>query len=248
MQFRHYRFRARLVPTLATLVVVPVLVSFGLWQSDKAHQKQFLQDTYDERSTQLAVRITAEQLDAEEFRYRKVIVRGSFNASYQILLDNRIYNDVAGYHVVTPFQIEGSGQFVLVNRGWVPLGLNRAVLPTIITPEGTLEISGIATLPPSKIYELMPPESLNGGWQTVWQNMNMKRYSEAVPFQLQPVIIQLDKDSQAGFVREWPRPDTRIQTHQGYAFQWFGMAVMLVLFYVVTSFKKISETELSSND
>ncbi|MFZ2541970.1 MAG: SURF1 family protein [Gallionella sp.] len=248
MQFHHYRFRPKLIPTLVTLATLPILVSFGLWQSNKADQKQALQDTYDARASQSAVRITSGHLSPEEFRYKKVVVRGQFDTANQILLDNQVYNEAAGYHVITPFQIESSRVYILVNRGWVPLGADRAVLPKISTPEGMLEIGGIATLPPSKIYELMQPESLNGGWQTIWQNMDLERYREAVPFQLQPVIIQMDKDSQGGFVREWPRPDTRIQTHLGYAFQWFGMAVILVLFYVVTNFKKITETETDKND
>ena len=248
MQFNCYRFQPRLVPTVVTLVALPLLVSFGLWQSNKAHEKQTLQDTADVRASQLPVRITPEQLNPEVLRYRKVVVRGHFDTDYQILLDNRVYNDQAGYHVITPFQIENSELYVLVNRGWVPLGADRTVLPKISTPDGMLEISGIATLPPSKIYELKQPESLTTGWQTVWQNMDFKRYREAVPFQLQTVIIQMNNDSPSGFVREWPRPDNRIETHLGYAFQWFGMAVVLVIFYIVSNIKKISDTEPEGND
>lgn len=248
MQFRSYRFRPKLIPTLATLVALLILVSFGLWQSNKAEQKKALQDTYDARASQAAIRLSAEYMNPEEFRYKRVIVRGRFDTTYQILLDNRVYNEAAGYHVITPFQIERSQLHLLVNRGWVPLGFDRTVLPEISTPSGMLEISGTAVLPPSKIYELMPPESLSNGWQTVWQNMDMKRYREAVPLRLQPVIIQMDENSPGGFVREWPRPDTRIATHLGYAFQWFGMAVMLLLFYLVANFKKTPDTEADKND
>ena len=247
MQFNHYCFRPKLIPTLATLVAVPLLVSFGHWQANKANQKQTLQDTYDARATQVAVQIPRGMLNPEEFRYRKVAVRGHFEPAYQILLDNRVHNEQAGYHVITPFQIESSELYILVNRGWVPLGADRSVLPKINTPKDMMGISGIATLPPSKIYELKPPEATTK-WQTVWQNLDIKRYREAAPIQLQPIIIQMDNDSSSGFVREWPRPDNRIQTHQGYAFQWYGMAVMLLIFYIVANIKKTPNAERDSND
>ena len=247
MQFYHYRFRPKLIPTLATLAAIPLLVSFGHWQANKANQKQALQDTFDARATQLAVQIPKELLNPEEFRYRKVAVRGHFETAYQILLDNRVHNEQAGYHVITPFRIENSELYVLVNRGWVPLGADRAVLPEINTPKEVIEITGVAALPPSKIYELKQPE-VTSGWQTVWQNMDMKRYREAVTFQMQPIIIQMDDGSPAGFARAWSRPDDRIQTHRGYAFQWYGMAVLLLLFYMVTNFQKLPTTERDSND
>ena len=247
MQFYHHRFRPKLIPTLATLAAIPLLVSFGHWQTNKANQKQALQDIYDARATQVAVQIPREPLNPEEFRYRKVAVRGHFETGYQILLDNRVHNDQAGYHVITPFRIKNSELYVLVNRGWVPLGADRSVMPETPTPKEMMEITGVAVLPPSKIYELKPQE-VGIGWQTVWQNMDIKRYREAVPFRMQPVIVQLDNDSPAGFARAWTRPDNRIQTHRGYAFQWYGMAVMLLMFYLVTNLKKIPSAERDSNE
>lgn len=243
MQLFSYQFQPKPIPTLAALAGIAVMVTLGTWQSNKAQQKKELQDMYDARATQPAEQITQEIADAEFFRYKKVAVKGSFDARYQILLDNRVHNEQAGYHVITPFLIQESAKYVLVNRGWVPLGSNRAELPEVNIPTGMQQISGVAILPPSKIYELEPSEPIEGGWQTVWQNMDMERYRNAVPFQIQPIIIQLDQDSPGGFVREWPRPDTRIQTHLGYAFQWYGMAAMLAMFYIFTNLKKIPETE-----
>jgi hypothetical protein len=52
MQTYTYRFRPKLIPTLATLILLPVLINLGLWQSHKADSKQALQDTYDTREKQ----------------------------------------------------------------------------------------------------------------------------------------------------------------------------------------------------
>ena len=39
----------------------------------------------------------------------------------KFLLDNRVHQERAGYHVLTPFRADGAEAVVLVNRGWVPL-------------------------------------------------------------------------------------------------------------------------------
>ena len=150
----------------------------------------------------------------------------------------RVEDEKVGYHVFTPFRIEASERYILINRGWVPLGDDRTVLPEIKTPEGMMDLSGVAMLPPSKLYELEQPKPLDSGWQVVWQNIDLARLRKAVPFSLQPLIIQLDQTSLGGFVRNWPRHDDKVVTHQGYAFQWYGMAVMLALFYFFVNIKK----------
>lgn len=241
MQFNNFSFRPKLIPTLATVAAIATMVMLGQWQSSKASQKQSMQSAHDARATQTAERITQVELDTEKMRYKKVVVSGNYETRYQILLDNRVEDERAGYHVITPFRIEGSERYILVNRGWIPLGDDRTVLPKIETPTGKIEVTGIAMLPPSKLYELEQPESLENGWQIVWQNIDMERLRKAVPFSLQPLIIQLDQTSSGGFVRNWPRQDDRVATHMGYAFQWYGMAVMLALFYLFVTFKKVSE-------
>ena len=233
-----YSFRPKLIPTLATLAAIAVMIMFGQWQSGKATQKQSMQGVYDARTTQMAEQITQNELDAETLRYKKVAVRGSYETQFQILLDNRVEDKKAGYHVITPFRIDGSERYILINRGWVSLGADRSVLPEINTPEGMIDLTGVAMLPPSKLYELKQPESLESGWQIVWQNIDLERLRKAVPFSLQPLIIQLDQASPGGFVRNWPRPDDRVATHLGYSFQWYGMAVMLALFYFIVNIKK----------
>ncbi len=239
MQTIPYRFRPRLIPTVATLLLLPLLINLGLWQAHKAEQKQTLQDIYDRRERESPLLIGAQALDAQAFRYSRVSARGRYDPAYQILLDNQMNGERAGYHVITPLQVEGHAMRVLVNRGWVPVGADRRVLPPIDTPAGVVEVRGYAVVPSGKFFELEKPKEVRNQWQTVWQNLDMQRYRNAVPFPLQPVVIRLDANNAAGgYVREWPRPDSRIEVHRGYALQWFGMAAVLAVFYLATTIKK----------
>lgn len=244
MQTNPLRFRPRLIPTIATLLLLPALISLGQWQAHKAEQKQALQETYDQREQGIFLQVDAHPLNPEAVRYSRVVARGRYDPAYQILLDNQVHEGMAGYHVLTPLRIEGGDMRVLVNRGWVPVGRDRNILPDTDVPQGVMEVTGYAVVPSGKFFELERPEDLRSGWQKVWQNLDLKRYMGAVQFPLQPVVIRLDPASSAGgYVREWPRPDARIEVHRGYALQWYGMAAVLMVFYLVTSIRKAANDD-----
>lgn len=233
------RFRPRLWPTLAVLVVVPLCVSLGLWQWRKAEAKQALQSLLDQRSREPAIELPAVAADAASLRFRRVVVRGEYEPRFQILLDNRVYREAAGYHVLTPLRIAGSELRVLVNRGWIPAPADHRITPAVDTPAGIVEIEGIATLPPEKFFTLAPTVPAGDQWQPVWQNPDLAAYAHVVPFAIQPVVIQLDPANPAGgFAREWPRPDERIERHVGYAWQWFGFAFAAVAIWLYVNLER----------
>lgn len=232
-------FRPGLWPTLAVVVLVPTFVSLGLWQWRKAEAKSALQALLDTRSREPAVQLPTVPADAESLRYRRVVVRGEYEPRFQILLDNRVYRETAGYHVLTPLRIAGSDMRVLVNRGWVPALADHSLTPAITTPTGIVEVSGLATLPSTKFFTLGGPQPTGGPWQPVWQNLDLDAYRRVAPFPMQPLTILLDPESTAGgYVREWPRPDERIERHVGYAWQWFGFAFATVAIWIFVNLKR----------
>lgn len=230
------------IPTLAMLVLLPLFLYLGYWQLQRAEEKRALQAEYDRRAHDTPVSIGSRLQRAEALRFYKVIAKGYYETNYQVLLDNRVHLGRAGYHVITPLHIKGSDMRVLVNRGWVPLGEDRKQLPALETPKGQQVVTGVATVPMKKVFMLAEPEPIGDDWQTVWQHLDMKRYSQAVPFPVQPAVILLDPASPAGgFTREWSRLDAGIAVHQGYAFQWFTLAVALLAIYFLLSRRNAKE-------
>ena len=247
MQIFNYRFQPKLIPTLATLLLLPLLINLGMWQANKADKKQAMQDIYEQRGKSALVQIGTEPLNLENIRFSKVVARGRYEPSHQILLDNQISNGQAGYHVITPLHISGSTMRILVNRGWVPMGADRRQFPVIDTPQAEVEVTGNAHDPSGKYLELASPDDTQKNWQIVWQNLDLKRYKNAVPFSIHPVIILLDSTSTAGgYVRDWPKPDYRIDVNRGYAIQWYLMSIALVIIYIVTNIKKIPPEKIST--
>jgi surfeit locus 1 family protein len=231
------RFQIRLIPTLAMLLGMAMFVYLGLWQSGKG----------DRLATELAQRalrgqlgpavVTGQMLDPQAAQDLPLAVAGTFDAQNQIFLDNRQENGQPGVHVITPLHIEGSDTWILVNRGWIGWGQGRAVLPVVATPSGRVQIIGLASVPSTKKFFLMPEHSEVPS--KLWSRLDMQRFEKVIGHPLQPVVLQqTGGDAPDTLVRHWAPPDDRVGMHRGYAFQWFGMAAALFLFYLVASFRK----------
>ncbi|MES1988194.1 MAG: SURF1 family protein, partial [Pseudomonadota bacterium] len=247
LQFRmqRYVFRPTLVGVAVTLICIPLFIKLGLWQYNKAQQKQVIHEAYDQAKRDKALKFPlgltdSKAINIDDWKYKKVAVQGVYETKYQFLLDNQVEGDRVGYHVITPLKIDNANEYVLVNRGWI-LGKDiHTELPVFNTPTGKQTLTGQVWVPSKKIFTL---ESSDGSpasstklsdqpWQQVRQNMSMEKYKHSVPFVVSELAIKLDQDSQAGgFVRNWQIPAERITSNLGYAYQWFGFAFAALLIF-----------------
>lgn len=226
---------------------IALFVHLGQWQHGKADRKRTAQALLDGRSHSAPIALpTAPIAGVEPLRYAPVTVRGNYDLAHQFLVDNRVYKDVAGYHVVTPLRIAGSDMRVLVNRGWVAAPANHSELPAIDTPQGEVELTGTATVPASRFFTLGGATPASATWQAVWQNLDLPRFAAAVSYPVQPVVIELDAAAPTGFIRDWPRPDERWEKHLSYAFQWYGFAASAVLIWFFMGWRKPADREKRS--
>src|SRR6185503_19446877 len=101
-----------------------------------------------------------------------VTLRGSFEARYTVLLDNKLSHGRPGYHVIQPLRLS-QGAYVLVNRGWIAAGASRAQLPEVRTPAGEISVSGVRLEHFARAYEPSPakPEG------RVWQNAAIEQFA-----------------------------------------------------------------------
>ena len=123
------------MPTVVTLLAVAVFVLAGNWQRGRMQQKLALGEQLAAATAAPVAPLPAGDVDWSAWRFRVVEARGRYDAGRQILVDNRVHAGRAGYHVVTPLVIE-DGRAVLVNRGFVPAGPTRDVLPSRVASIG----------------------------------------------------------------------------------------------------------------
>lgn len=232
-------FRPRLWATLLAATLVPVFVSLGQWQLAKAHAKESAQALLDERGRGATVALPREPVtDLEALHLRPVSVRGEYDAAGQILIDNQVLRERAGYHVLTPLRMEGSSMRVLVNRGWIPAPAERGQPPRVEVAAGLVTVSGIAVRPSRKFFQLAA-DTAPAGAGAVWQNLDLDRYRSLSAHPVQPLVVQMAPESEGGgFVREWPRLDARHERHLSYAYQWFGFAGATVALWLYYAFRQ----------
>ena len=144
----------RLIPALLILLVIVVTVRLGFWQRDRAHQKEALEAHITQFENAPAQPVGGAPVDLKDIEFHRVKARGSFVADKVVYLDNRPYNDQPGFYVVMPFKLADGG-YVLVNRGWLPRNMsNRETIAPYTTPQGEIEIEGIARADASRAFEL----------------------------------------------------------------------------------------------
>jgi len=229
-----YRFQPRLVTTLAAAAAIAATLALANWQLGRAHEKEALAARIAALARDTPVLLTTAEVRAADVEWRRVTARGRFDPSHGILLDNRIHHGVAGFHVVMPLAIGDGSRFVLVNRGWIAGNPDRSRLPQVRTPEGTVEITGLAVTPSRRFLEL----STNVTEGRIWQNLTLERYRQAVPIALQPVVIEQESALDDGLVREWDPPNLGVDMHYGYAFQWSVIAATILVLYLVTHVRR----------
>lgn len=229
-----YRFAPGLWPSIVFLFLFPFLLSLGVWQIDRALDKQALLDQRaDSELTQPLDLNLAPRLSAAD-RYRPARARGRYEAEQQWLLDNRIRHGQAGYHVFTPFRLEGQGEpTLLVNRGWVAVGASREYLPQLPVPSGPVLLSGRLDTPASVALVIgeVPLESV--AERVVVQSLDIAELNRVRGQDLMPFALVLDEDGPGALQYDWsPAPQMGPEKHLGYAVQWFGLATALLIIYV----------------
>lgn len=244
-----YRFRPGWITTLATALLLPVLIGLGFWQLDRAEQKTEIRDRYLARGDMEPVDVNARRLDRERMDYRRAVARGRYRDELTIYLDNKVLDGRPGYEVLTPLELlprnDAGRPFILVNRGWVPWGASRQTLPEVDTPSGELQVSGRLRAPATDYFTLAD-ETASPAFQRRWQNLDLERYRQATGLAVSPLVLQLSPHAggAGGLTRRWAEyDDAWIDRHKGYAVQWFALALTLLVLYVVLNLAKRSNED-----
>jgi surfeit locus 1 family protein len=238
MKFGSRIFAPRLFTTAVTLGVLAVLVSLGRWQLERADQKRVLYDAFDKGTD--ATRAIDMQTPPLP-RYQHIQAQGSYDQSRQILIDNMTDAEGhAGYYVVTPFALHGGG-WLLVNRGWVPVGTSRAKLPAVGVAGDMRTIRGRADHLPAAGIQMGARALLEAPFPIVANFPNRTEIGRVLhenAWTAAADVVLLDADQPDGYVRQWQAPGFPPLRHIAYAVQWFGLALALTVIYVVTNLRR----------
>lgn len=230
------KFRFRRIPFLAAVIVAAVGISLGQWQMRRAHEKQAIEADMSVREGMPSLQLNGTPIDAAREEFRRIRVQGEFETRWPVYLENRPYQGRAGFYLLMPFHIAGSDMHAMIARGWLPRDVvDREKLPSLMTPGGTVALEGAIIRHMPRVFQLGQAPALRP--QAILQNLDIGEFASVSGMKLMPFFVEQTNDTQDGLVRDWPRPSSGIERHLGYAFQWYGLALTAILFFLITGFR-----------
>ena len=80
----------------------------------------------------------------------------------------------------------------------------------------------------------------------LWQNLDIERVARATGLPLLPFVIEQTGDAHDGLVRDWPPPDLGIEQHQSYMLQWYAMAALGCVLWLVLNWHVVQVVDRES--
>lgn len=218
--------------TLIFLMLLPIMMSLGFWQLERAEQKRQLAEQFDQRAAAEPVAVE-NWFDSLAGDFIRVTLKGRFIADKTILLDNQIRYTTFGFDVIQPFELSSGKGIVLVNRGWISADPTRKKLPEIpaITEEATLN---------GYIYQPSLNRMIDGvieeiKWPLLIQQVELPRLQTLFERPLASFVVRLEGEQQAALANDWPVTSVKPSKHTAYAVQWFALSLTLVVLLIVVN-------------
>lgn len=263
MRFGSFQFSPKLWAIVLYLLVFVCMLWLGNWQLGRAALKVSLREAAVIATNEPATPIEAiPDLEKAASAYQRVAITGHYDPARQFLWDNRTHKGVAGLEVIVPFKTS-MGQWVLINRGWLPMGLSRQAMPdpTFLSDQadGALMIEGFLSRP-SKGFSSGAALDDSGAWPRLLQYFDYQQMGAALGEPVLPVVVQgqsVDIDGVTvtvptaraeWLVANWQPAASGPAKHYSYAFQWFAMALALTVLFLLVNTRKLPPSNSSPDD
>lgn len=223
----------RLIVALAALAAALGTARLGLWQLDRAAQKTALQAAIESRAAMPPIdgrQLPSEPARLDGLQHRRATVEGVWLPAHTVYLDNRQMNGRVGFFVLTPLRMD-DGRAIVVERGWQPRDFTdrQRIVPPPAADE-RVTVTGRLARGPARLYEFDGAAS-----GPIRQNLDLASFSAELGLPLLPATLVQTAAAPGrddGLSRDWPRPDTGVAKHHGYAFQWFALSALVIALYV----------------
>lgn len=219
---------------ILALLLCLFFTRLGFWQLARADEKKQILVTQQQLAMQ--VPIDWQVGNQEPKQYQPIQVHGHF-LPVTLLLDNQHYQHQVGYDVLSPLLVE-KGKVILIDRGFVSADPNRDLMPQITMPEGDIDVVGTAYFPSDKHWSLGNIFDKKKSNLAVIELIDARIVGQFLHKSVYPFIIRLRPEAAHGFIRDWPVIASPPSRHLGYAVQWFAMAFVILMLYVILNIKK----------
>lgn len=201
---RQYTHPMKLSLFLKATVICPLLAAgmvwAAVWQWNRHLQKQVLIDQL-ASTLQLPLiplrELAATSPNLTKETWRRVSFAGTYDFAHEVIVRrNRGTNDRAGFHVVTPLKLDDSNSYVLVDRGFIPLGREQLeIRKQYQQPE---RAAGFGLIKNSMLPKFLapndPPTGLDRPWVDLWIRIDIDKMKDQLPYPVLPIYLETMQD------------------------------------------------------
>ncbi|MFC3851565.1 SURF1 family protein [Salinispirillum marinum] len=228
------RFKPGWPMTLLVVVFLPLTLSLGGWQLNRANEK------------------TQQLADYEREQQRSPIVWQGYDshAAGTILefcaqldgslwfLDNRTQGGQVGYDVFAPARLCATNASVILRLGFVAAPAQRTELPLLASPEGEWDlVVEVRPVPPEPMLTAAAEDM--GGQR--WRIQSFRQLPSDNGFDASTLIGQVLQPAALRLSDQWSPVTMPPDRHLGYAIQWFGLALVLSIGFLIWGVHRASE-------
>ena len=212
-------------------IAVPLFAVAGVWQLHRLDERRTKNALIRDRESQ-PVRSLDDVLADDDAEHRRVRVTGTYDTSEEVVLIGRPGpNGIDGSRVLTPLLVDDDDA-VLVDRGWVPPGMEDPPLREAAPPDDDVTVTGI--LLPSEGRAALAPATKH---EEIVDRIDVARIASGSEHGFISSGLYLLLQTQDPAPGDVPKPvEPRRPSegpHLGYAVQWFLFIPTLLAVYVV---------------
>ena len=230
---------------LLCLGAVLLMINLGVWQLRRLDERKEFNAEVVERSELPPVSIDellAEPgFSPEEATWRRVTASGVW-LPQQITVFNRSQDGLAGDNVVTALE-QDNATTVLVNRGFVPVGVDQPPAPS-----GDVAIIGTVRNSQGRRRGELTDQGLA---LTEVRRIDLDRLSPQFPGTVAPVYLDLiasEPPTEGDYPAPIPPPELSEGPHLSYAMQWFIFSAAVVVGWVLAVRRSIGTRRTENPD
>ncbi len=206
------------------IIFVPITISLGLWQIQRADEKREIIANYDELLTSSPVNI---EIKTNYQNWQPVETIGTYK-DLVVFEDNAILNGKAGFKIYHLFQ-NGDGSMIFVHRGFIERNLIKNNLPNVDIPKGKKVLGGSVLIKNNNTFVKDVEESDFRIIQEFNTDSLIKKFPLLKDNYLHPFLLNLDTRNEDKFLSIEKPVNMTASKHIGYAIQWFGLCAALII-------------------
>ena len=223
------RFKLKIL--IFAIFFAPITFSLGVWQINRANEKIDILDSYNNLLNSDSV-----PLNSNLKNWQPVETVGEFK-DLIIYEDNAILDGKAGYKIYHLFE-NSDGSSIFIHRGFIQRNIVKNDLPEVAVPTGKVVLKGKVLQKTNNSFINNVEEIDLRIIQEFDINHLKERFSALENMDVYGYLFNLDAEDQAKFsVIEKP-VNMSANKHIGYAIQWFGLCVALIILTIYAYRKK----------